>query len=193
MNIRKAVPSIGFVLTLIALSRSSDGFVEILDYVLAAIITLMAIVLLFENKNISSNKIWKSIVHSSEELDITYVAFGLAMMGFSMKFSDNATIFAPLLAAGALFATFGSAQLIGTGFATSIKVNAKISIVLGFVFFISGVAWCIMTWDSIIEKPLSNTPYPISLMILGLEVVYFSYRRLRHPPIKYIAQDFDIE
>ena len=180
MNIRRAIPKIGFVLTLIALARSTEGFVRISDYLLAGIIALIALVLLFDN--ISSNRIWKSIVHSSEDFDITYVAFGLGMMLFSMKFSDNATIFAPLLVAGALFAAYGSAQLIGTGFATAIKANAKISIVLGFVFLISGVAWCIVTWDSIIEKPLSSTPFPIFLILLGLEVVYFSYRRWRNLP-----------
>jgi hypothetical protein len=174
---RKSIPKIAFVLTLIGLSQYSQGSIKILDYVLAGMIALIALVLLLEN--ISSKPTWKSIVSSADQFDLTYAAFGIGMIAFSFKFTNNGWIFVPLFAAGGLFTGFGSGELIGTGFSGLIKSNAKISIILGFLFLVAGVAWLIVRWDSIVESPSSRTPFPIFLILLGIEVVYFSFRKWR--------------
>jgi divalent metal cation (Fe/Co/Zn/Cd) transporter len=169
------MPKIGFSITLLSLSLSTTGFNKITDYVLAGIIALSGIFLLFEN--ISSNTKWKSIVRWADDLDITYVAFGLGLILVSSKFSSNAWSFLLLAGSGVIFAGAGISKLIGTGFSDVIKKNAIIGIIIGFFVFIAGVVMLIMTWNSIIEEPLTNAYSPIIIICLGIEFIYFAFRK----------------
>ena len=172
---RKFIPKIGFAIILLSLSLSAEGFERILDFVLAGIIALAAIVLLLEN--ISSKPIWKSIVRWAEDLDITYVVFGVGLMLVSSAFSSSTWAFLLLLVAGVVFASAGIVKLVGTGFSKVLKTNAKVGIVLGFLYLIAGVVLCIATWNSIVEEPLSNTPRPILIISLGIIFISFGWRK----------------
>jgi hypothetical protein len=59
--------------------------------------------------------------------------------------------------------------------------NAKVSMALGFLLLFAGVAWLILRWDSIVRIPLTGAPFPTFLILLGMEVVYFSYKKWRKP------------
>jgi len=177
MNVRKFISRIGFAITLLSLSLSAKGFERISDYILAGIIGLAAIVLLFENK--SSRPIWKSIVRLADDLDITYVVFGLGLMLVSSKFSSSAWASLLLLVSGVVFAGAGVGKLLGTAGSKVLKANAKIGVVLGFLFLIAGLVVSILTWSSIVEKPLLNAPYPILIICVGIVFIYFGWRKWR--------------
>jgi hypothetical protein len=68
-KVEKFLPRLGFAITLLSLSPSVKGFQRVLDYGLAGIIALAAIVLLLESR--SSKPIWKSIVDLAEHLEMT--------------------------------------------------------------------------------------------------------------------------
>jgi hypothetical protein len=176
MNVKKFIPNIALAITLISLSSSAEGFQRISNYVLAGIIALAAIVLLFEKK--SSKPIWKSIVRCADDLDLTYVAFGLGLILISREFSSITWASLSLLLSGVVFAGAGIGKLIGTGGAEVLKANAKIGIVIGFLFLIAGGVVCILTWNSIVEKPLVNTSYPILMICVGIAFIYFGWRKL---------------
>ncbi len=176
MNVKKFMPRIAFAIILISLSLSAGGFHRILDYVLAGIIALTAIVLLFENK--SSKPIWKSFVRWADDLDLIYVAFGLGLMLISSKFSSITWASLLLLVAGAFFAGAGIGKLIGEGGAEVIRRNAKIGIVTGVLFIIVGVVVCILTWNSIVEEPLRNIPTPILVVGVGIIFICAGWRKL---------------
>ena len=154
MNLKKFIPKIGFAITLLSLSLATKGFEGILGYVLAGILALVAIVLLFENK--SSKPIWKSIVHWAEDLDITYVAFGLGLMLVSSKFSSSIWATLLLLVSGVVFAGAGIGKLLGTSGSELIKKNAKVGIIVGFLFLIAGVIVGILSWNSVVENELRD-------------------------------------
>jgi len=177
VNWMKFMPKIGFAILLLSLSLSAKGYGKIADYILAGIIALAATILLLEN--ISSKRIWKSIVRSAKSLDITYVAFGLGLMLTSTKFSSSAWAVLLLLVSGVVFSGLGIGKLIGTGVSDVIKVNAKVGIALGFLFLIVGVVVLILTWNSIIENPSSNAVMPIVIICVGVMSIYFGWKRWR--------------
>ena len=176
MNMDKFIPKIALAITLVSLSPSTQGFEKILGYVIAGVIALAAIVLLFENK--SSKPIWKSIVHWAESLNMTYVAFGLGLMLVSSKFSNITWARLLLLVSGVVFAGAGIGKLIGKSGSELVKLDAKIAGIIGFIFIIAGVVVGVLTWNSIIDKPLLNAPYPILLVFVGIIFIYFGCRKL---------------
>ena len=188
MNIKKFMPKIAFAIVLISLSVSAEGLDRIAGYVLAGIIASAAIVLLFEN--VSSRPTWKSFVRWADDLDLTYVAFGLGLMLISSKFSSITWVYLLLLVSGALFAAAGIGKLIGVSGAEAIKKNAKSGIVIGVVFVIIGAVVCILTWNAIAEDPLYNIPIPLFLVGVGSIFIWAAWRKLhkkrgvKNPPQK---------
>lgn len=143
---------------------------------LAGIIALAALVLLFEN--VSAKQAWKSIVRWADDLDLTYVAFGLGLILISSKFSSITWVYLLMLVAGALFAAAGIGKLIGVGGAEVIRRNAKIGIIVGAIFIIASAVVCVLTWDSMVEEPLRNTSTPILIFGVGVIFIYAALRRL---------------
>ena len=177
MNMRKFISKIGFAIILLSLSLSAEGFERISDYVLVGIMALAATVLLFENK--SSKPFWKSLVRWSDDMDITYVVFGLGLMLVSSEFSNIVWATLLLLVSGAVFAGAGIGKLIGTGFSEVLKTNAKIGIIFGFICLVAGVVVCITTWNSILAEPLSNAPRPILIICVAILFIYFGWNKWR--------------
>jgi len=172
---RKFVEKIGFSITLLGLSLSAEGLYQKLEWGLSGIIALAAVILLFEKK--STKPKWQKIVHWAEDLDITYIAFGLGLLLDSSKFSSNTWAVLLLALSGTIFAGVGISKLIGTGFSEVIKTNTRVGILLGFLFLAAGVVILIMTWSSIKETPMLNAPTPILIICLGGEFIYFAWRK----------------
>ncbi len=180
MNIEKFIPNIGFAITLLVIAQSASGFQRTASYCGVVIITASAIVLLLENK--TSKHWWKKIVQQAEGLNINYVAFGVGLMLVSKEFSNIVWVSLLLLVSGVLFASVGISKLIGKGGSELIKSNAIIGIIVGFIILIVGIINCILTWDSIVEKWLTNASYPILIIGTGIIFIYFGFRKWREKP-----------
>ena len=181
MNIKASIPKFGFALVLIGLSLDSNQ--KIFVYTLAAILVLYGIVILFEN--ISLKPIWKTIVSSTKDLDITYLAFGFGMISLSAKMLADSVVLPGiiLLVSGVLLAGWNIGQIIGKGGSKILSQNVGVGIVLGSVMLIGGLIWLVMNWNkasinTILDK-LNNAIEPIVVVCTGIMLIYFGWRRWR--------------
>jgi len=180
MNWKSFVSKIGFAVMLAGLSLSTEGSQKIPGLVMAVIIVLAAIMLFF--RNISTKPGWKSFIRwADEELDFTYIAFGLGLMLTGSESLSSGWSWASFLlfTSGILFTGYAIGQFVGKGFSRTLKEDARIGIILGCLCLIGGVVWFIMTWNSIIEKPLFNAPSPTLIISLGIIFIYFGWRKWR--------------
>lgn len=176
MNWKNFVSKIGFAVMLVGMSLTIEGSPKIPGLIAAGIIALVAIMPLFTN--ISSKPAWKSSIRwANEELDFTYIAFGVGLMLTGSKFLSSGWSWASFLLfiSGFLFASSAIGDFIGKGFAKSLKVDPRIGIIFGFLCFIGGVMWFIITWNSIVEKPQFNAIGPITIIILGVMFICFGW------------------
>ena len=181
MNIKASIPKFGFALVLIGLSLDSNQ--KIFVYTPAAILVLYGIVILFEN--ISLKSIWKTIVSSTKDLDITYFAFGFGMISLSTKMVTDSLVLPGiiLLVSGVLLAGWNIGQIIGKGGSKILSQNVGVGIVLGSVMLIGGLIWLVMNWNkasinTILDK-LNNAIEPIVVACTGIILIYFGWRRWR--------------
>jgi hypothetical protein len=180
MNWKNFLRKIGFALTLASLSLSIDGTQRILGWVLAGIIVLVSLMMFL--KNMSQKPSWKSFIHWVEEgLDFTYLAFGLGLILIGIKIlgSGWSLIGFLLFVAGVLFTGLAIGQFIGEGFSRTLKTNATIVIIIGFVCLIAGIVWLVLEWASIIQNPLLNAADPIVIILLGIIFVFFGFKKWR--------------
>jgi hypothetical protein len=181
MNIKASIPKFAFALVLIGLSLDSSQ--KIFVYTLVVILVLYGIVILFEN--ISQKPIWKTIVSSTKDLDITYLAFGFGMISLSTKMLADSSVLAGiiLLVSGVLLAGWNIGQLIGKGSSKILSHNVGVGIVLGSVMLIGGLIWLVMNWNkasiNTISDKLSNAIEPIVVVCIGIMLIYFGWRRWR--------------
>lgn len=179
MNWKSFVSKIGFAITLAGLSLSTEGSQKISGLVVAGIIALVAIMLFF--RNISTKPGWKSFIRwADKELDFTYIAFGFGLMLTGINFLSSGSWASFLLfTSGILFTSYAIGQFVGKGFSRTLKEDARIGIIFGCLCLIGGVVWFIMTWNSIIEKPLFNAPSPTLIISFGIIFIYFGWRKRR--------------
>ncbi len=178
MDWKKFVSKIGFAVMLVSLSLPPEGFQKILGLILAGFIVLASIMLLFRNR--SSKSGWKSFIHwVDEELDFTYIAFGLGLMLTGRNFLSGGFSWASflLLISGVLFASYTIGQFIGKGFSGILRADARMGIIFGLIYFAVGVALLVMGWISITENPLLNAPYPALIIVLGIIFVYYGCKK----------------
>lgn len=85
-----------------------------------------------------------------------------------------------LFISGILFTSYAIGQFVGKGFSRTVKEDARIGIISGCLCLMGGVVWFVMTWTSIMEKPLSNAPEPILIISLGTIFIYLGWRKWRN-------------
>jgi hypothetical protein len=144
LNIREFASRFAFAITLITIARlsvSGEGLQRVSDYGLAVIIGFAALAILFEN--ISSKRVWKSIVYEVKDMDIVYVEFGLGLMLCVSAFSDSAPLVILLLMSGGAFVGSGIAKLEVGGYLKLLKYG-NVAVAFSFVWLFAGVIYGIM-------------------------------------------------
>jgi hypothetical protein len=181
MNIKGFISRFSLALTLLAISLSATytSAEKISTYVLTGILILSAIIVLIEN--IISKRWWKEIANIAEEVDVTYIAFGLGLILSGSKFVSGGWGWAGILLmlAGALSAGTGVGKLMGKGAHDVLINNAKIGIIVGCIIIVLSAVLFATSWNSIIQNPRLNIVSPALLLCYGLLFIIFGWKRLK--------------
>jgi len=175
MKIKKFIPKMAFAIAILGLSLSVNGLQRILDYILAGILTLAALILLLEKK--ITKPWWRQLVRQAEALDITYVAFGLGLLLTGTKFLSTRWGWGGfiLCLVGAIFAGLGTGKLINKS-ANDILKTPKYGIIVGFAIVIFSIILSIVTWNSILIN-WQNATTPVLLFIIGVRLIFVGFKK----------------
>lgn len=147
LSIRKFMDSLGFPLALAAFANSTSGFNATLEWILAGLTGLMAIILLFEN--ISGASPWRSIVEWIESHDFGYVVFGIGLMSGGSAITNNPWGIILFLIAGAGFVAVGIARMNSIQMERIANRSPKIAVGIGVLILISSCIVAIVNWSNI--------------------------------------------
>lgn len=170
LSVRKFTDSLGFPLALAAFAHSTGGFNATLEWGLAALTGLMAVVLLLEN--ISSSARWKSFVEWVEDYDFGYVVFGLGLMTGGSTITGNPWGIILFMLAGAGFLAVGIGRLNGKQTAKVSARSPKVAIGVGVVVLVAGVTWMVVRWSEIVKDPLRGVDALQAYWLIGMGVIY---------------------
>jgi hypothetical protein len=139
---------------------------------------LLAALLLIRDKTPRFFK--KQLDQVSESLDVSWIVLALGLVGAGTKCIQNTLGSVPLVLLGVVFIILAAlciGRATGKGLGDIINSNSKVGLGLGIIIIVTGIIICVITWKSILEKPLTNIPLPLVFLGWGIIAVVFSLRR----------------
>ncbi|MDO8716749.1 MAG: hypothetical protein Q7J73_08100 [Dehalococcoidales bacterium] len=169
-NGRKFMDALAFPLLLATFAHSTVGFDAKVEWWLAGLTGLMAVILLFEG--IIQAAWWASLLAWVKEFNFNYLVFGLGLMAGGSAITDNPWAIIVFLFAGIGFVGVGLAHL-NVEFGVKIaKINPRVAIVLGSLLTVFSIILTIIRWGSISKiegtQMLVALGIGLNLVILGL-------------------------
>lgn len=175
------VAHFGFALAIIGLSLDSDR--PWLAWILAGVLILFGLLMLLAK--VVRRPALKKVVDGIIAVDLTYTAFGIAMLSLGADLASSSTVVAGalVLVSGLIITAVGYEKIVQRGDRLIAVRNPLVGIVVGLSMMALGAVWLAVSWNNLtsgtaIDK-VSGVGTPVVILVMGLLFALAGWRRRR--------------